>query len=141
MIKVLYVKYMQYEVCRKEKMILYSKYEELLKKTGKNSFQVSKATGIGQNTLSNWKTGRSNPKADKLKILADYFGVSIDYLACGEKASVISVDGLTDEQVDLVTELARSLQQQNKNHRVTPKSTPTPEQQELVFKVIEQFLK
>ena len=50
-------------------------------------------------------------------------------------------DGLTDEQVDLVTELARSLQQQNKNHRVTPKSTPTPEQQELVFKVIEQFLK
>ena len=70
---------MQYEVCRKEKMILYSKYEELLKKTGKNSFQVSKATRIGQNTLSNWKTGRSNPKADKLKILADYFGVSVDY--------------------------------------------------------------
>jgi hypothetical protein len=63
--------------------------------------------------------------------------LAFDYLACGEKASVISVDGLTDEQVDLVTELARSLQQQNKNHRVTP----TPEQQELVFKVIEQFLK
>ena len=40
---------------------------------------MSKATGIGQNTLSNWKTGRSNPKADKLKILADYFGVSVDY--------------------------------------------------------------
>ena len=80
-------------------------------------------------------------KTTDVTSLADYFGVSIDYLACGEKASVISVDGLTDEQVDLVTELARSLQQQNKNHRVTPKSTPTPEQQELVFKVIEQFLK
>ena len=38
---------------------LYNKYEELLKKTGKTSYQVSKDTGIGQNTLSNWKTGRS----------------------------------------------------------------------------------
>ena len=58
---------------------LYNKYEELLKKTGKTSYQVSKDTGIGQNTLSGWKSGRSNPKVDKLKILANYFGVSIEY--------------------------------------------------------------
>ena len=32
---------------------MYEKYEELLKKTGKTSYQVSKDTGIGQNTLSN----------------------------------------------------------------------------------------
>ena len=60
------------------------------------------------------KTRRSMTVGVLIPSLADYFGVSIDYLACGEKASVISVDGLTDEQVDLVTELARSLQQQNK---------------------------
>ena len=58
---------------------LYNKYVELLKKTGKTSYQVSKDTGIGQNTLSNWKTGRSKPKAEKLKILADYFGVDVCY--------------------------------------------------------------
>lgn len=58
---------------------MYKKYEELLRKTGRTSYQVSKDTGIGENILSYWKNGRSNPKVDKLKILADYFGVSIDY--------------------------------------------------------------
>lgn len=58
---------------------MYKKYEELLKKTGKTSYQVSKDTGIGGNVLSYWKSGRSQPKVDKLKVLADYFGVSVDY--------------------------------------------------------------
>lgn len=58
---------------------MYKKYEELLHKTGKTSYQVSKDTGIGQNTLSDWKTGRSQPKVDKLQILAEYFGVPVTY--------------------------------------------------------------
>ena len=63
---------------------MYEKYEELLKKTGKTSYQVSKDTGIGQNTLSNWKTGRSKPKIEKIKILADYFGVKVEDLGGAE---------------------------------------------------------
>ena len=73
--------------------------------------------------------------------MADCFGVSIDYLACGEKAEVVSVDGLTDEQMNLMTELTRALRRQNTRRRGNPKSTPTPEQQELVFKLVAQFLK
>lgn len=57
----------------------YKKYEELLQKTGKTSYQVSNDTGIGQNTLSNWKTGRSKPKVDKLLVLANYFDVPVTY--------------------------------------------------------------
>lgn len=58
---------------------MYHKYEALLKKTGKTSYQVSKDTGIAQSTFSDWKNGVSQPKADKLLILAKYFGVSIEY--------------------------------------------------------------
>lgn len=58
---------------------MYGKYEELLEKSGETSYQVSKATGIGQNTLSNWKTGRSQPKIDKLQMIADHFGVPVTY--------------------------------------------------------------
>jgi repressor LexA len=58
---------------------MYNKYEELLKQTGKTSYQVSKDTGIGENTLSQWKTGRSKPKVDKLMILAKYFNVPVTY--------------------------------------------------------------
>ena len=58
---------------------MYEKFVELLDKFNKTTYQVSKDTGIGQNVFSNWKTGRSKPKTDKLKILADYFNVSIEY--------------------------------------------------------------
>ena len=56
-------------------------------------------------------------------------------------AAVVSVDGLTDEQINLMTELTRALRRQNKSLRGNPKSTPTPEQQELVCKLVAQFLK
>lgn len=58
---------------------VYEKFVALLDKTNKTTYQVSKDTGIGQNVFSNWKAGRSVPKTGKLKILADYFGVSIEY--------------------------------------------------------------
>lgn len=58
---------------------MYKKYESLCESMGVSSYQVAKETGIAQSTLSDWKSGRSNPKLDKLKKLADYFGVSIEY--------------------------------------------------------------
>lgn len=58
---------------------MYEKFADLLDKTNKTAYLVSKDTGIAQSVLSDWKTGRSKPKADKLKILADYFGVPIEY--------------------------------------------------------------
>ena len=58
---------------------MYEKFQELLNKTGKTSYQVSKDTGISETVFSYWKSGRSKPKIDKLKVLADYFGVTIDY--------------------------------------------------------------
>ena len=64
---------------RKGGVKLYEKFAELLEKNNKTAYQVSKETGIPQSVLSDWKRGRSKPKAEKLKILADYFGVSIEY--------------------------------------------------------------
>ena len=64
---------------------VYEKFSELLEKTHKTAYRVSKDTGIPQSVLSDWKTGRSTPKADKLKIIASYFGVSVDYLLGDEK--------------------------------------------------------
>lgn len=58
---------------------MYEKFAELLAKTNKTSYQVSKDTGISETVFSYWKNGRSQPKVDKLKVLADYFGVSIEY--------------------------------------------------------------
>ena len=59
---------------------MYKRYEELCSERGVTSYQVSKDTGIAQATLSDWKTGRSKPKVDKLLKIASYFGVPIDEL-------------------------------------------------------------
>lgn len=58
---------------------MYEKFLGLLEQTGKTPYQVSKDTGISTATLTNWKQGNYQPKTDKLKILADYFGVTVDY--------------------------------------------------------------
>lgn len=58
---------------------MYKKYAKLRDKKGVTDYEVSKITGVSTSTLTNWKYGRYTPKVDKLKILADYFGVSIEY--------------------------------------------------------------
>lgn len=62
---------------------MYKKIEKLMKKKKLTQYMLAKETGIPQSCLSDWKTGRSNPKLDKLKILSDYFDVPIEYFLDG----------------------------------------------------------
>lgn len=63
---------------------MYEIYCELRDRIGVKDADVSKATGIRKSAFSDWKSGRSAPKLDKLQKIADYFGVTIDYLTTGE---------------------------------------------------------
>lgn len=58
---------------------MYYKFVKLVQKNGITPYRVAKDTGISQSSLSDWKTGRAKPKADKLLILAKYFGVTVEY--------------------------------------------------------------
>ena len=58
---------------------MYKRYVARRDKKGVTEYQVSKDTGIPKSTFSEWKSGRSKPKVEKLKILADYFGVDVGY--------------------------------------------------------------
>ena len=59
---------------------MYKVFASLLEKNHVTAYQVSKATGITESTFSDWKSGRSCPKLDKLRKIACYFQVSISYL-------------------------------------------------------------
>lgn len=63
---------------------MYEIFSKLLQKYGVTAYKVSKATGVSQSTLSDWKKGRITPKSDSLKKIADYFGVTVDYILTGE---------------------------------------------------------
>ena len=62
---------------------MYDVFEQLLQKYGVTAYKVSKETGVTQSTLSDWKRGRSTPKSENMKKIADYFGVTVDYLMTG----------------------------------------------------------
>ena len=59
---------------------MYEIFSQLLQSRGKKTADVSRATGINQTVFSEWKKGKSTPKADKLQKIAEYFGVSLAYL-------------------------------------------------------------
>ncbi|MDF2858674.1 MAG: hypothetical protein K0Q87_4525 [Neobacillus sp.] len=65
---------------------MYEIFEQLLLLNNTTAYQVSKATGISQSTLSDWKNGKITPKADKLQLIADHFNVSLEYLLGKEKS-------------------------------------------------------
>jgi repressor LexA len=57
---------------------MYETFEKLLTEHDLTAYRVAKDTGISQVVFSEWKRGKSKPKVDKLKVLADYFGVSVE---------------------------------------------------------------
>lgn len=64
---------------------MYEIFEQLLQKFGVTTAEVCKATGIGQSTISNWKNRRNLIGGKNAKLIADYFGVSVDYLMTGNE--------------------------------------------------------
>lgn len=90
---------------------MYSIFEQLLQRNNITTYKVSKDTGIAQSVFSSWKTGVSTPKTDKLQTIANYFGVSMEYLTTGkepERAEPVLTD--KDER-DISKKLNETLEQ------------------------------
>lgn len=66
---------------------MYEIFEQLLKENGVTAYRVAKETGITTATLTSWKQGKYTPKQEKMQKIADYFGVTIDYLMTGKDDS------------------------------------------------------
>ena len=62
---------------------MYEIYCKIRDLKGLKDADVVRATGITKSTFSDWKSGRSNPKTDKLSKIADFLGVSVEYLRTG----------------------------------------------------------
>lgn len=58
-------------------MALYDNVKKICSEQGISICALEREVGIGNGTISRWN--ESNPTVDKLKKVADYFGVSMDY--------------------------------------------------------------
>ena len=84
---------------------MYEVFEQLLQKFGVTTADVCKATGIGQSTMSNWKSRRNLISGKNAQLIADYFGVSVDYLMTGKEKEGEEKYYINDETASIAQEI------------------------------------
>ena len=67
-------------------MLFYDKINELCSKRGISITALAIELGLSKGTPTNWKKMTKPPRANTLKAIADYFGVTVEYLMSDEEA-------------------------------------------------------
>lgn len=81
----------------------YTYFDEILKEKGLKAIDVSRGTGIATSTLSDWKSGRTTPKSDKIMQIAEFLNVPTSRLRTGEQMT-ISIEGMDPEYYKFANE-------------------------------------
>lgn len=74
---------------------------------------LSKRLGITRSSVNAWEMGISTPSTQYIVELAEIFSVSTDYLLNISTSATVSVQGLTEDDVDLVYGLITHLRKKN----------------------------
>lgn len=90
---------------------MYEHYQKLLDEKCLKNADVSRATGISNMTLSDWKHGKTKPKTETMQKLADYLNVSVDYLVNGKEADINSE--FSPEQAELDVKISQDIELKN----------------------------
>ena len=67
---------------------MYEIYCKLKEEKGVKDADAARETDITKSTFTDWKNGRSVPGSEKMKKIAEYFGVTVDYILTGEKPEI-----------------------------------------------------
>lgn len=65
----------------------YERYCEIRDRFNYKDADVAKGANITKSTFSDWKAGRYVPKQEKLQKIADFLGISVEYLQAGEESA------------------------------------------------------
>lgn len=74
-----------------------NRIKQLRKARGLRQADVARETCIDQKTLSNYETGRTNPDSYAIVQMADFFGVTADYLLGLSDYNLKDIDALLAE--------------------------------------------
>ncbi len=84
----------------------------LRQERGLRQEELGRRVGASKQSVSNWENGNIAPSIDLLIRLADFFGVSTDYLLGRQNQRTLDADGLSDLQATHVQQLIDDLRDQ-----------------------------
>ena len=83
--------------------------QELRRDRGMTQTQLAEYVGISSDNLGRIERGQQGVSIDLLIELADFFAVSMDYIALGRKMKVDAVRSMIRSAIDTLVTLERSL--------------------------------
>lgn len=96
---------------------------------------------LSDSVLGKYESDLAVPRLTEAAAIADVLNVSLDYLACGETYRSLSLKGLSNEQVQLMFDLAAYLRQAKECKTTKNKRTrPTEEQVTLIARLLGEIM-
>ena len=74
-----------------------NRIKELREDRDLRQIDVAEKTGIDQRTLSNYETGKTNPDSYSITKLAEFYGVSCDYLLGVSDYNILDMKDVAEE--------------------------------------------
>jgi len=75
--------------------------------------ELAERLGVAKSVISYYESGDRYPSYDVLVKMAHLFHVTTDYLLDIEKVRMIDVSNLTDEEIDVVVNVIKALENKN----------------------------
>lgn len=81
-----------------------NKLKELREQTGLSQKEIAQRIGIEYQNYNKYELGINEPSIDTLKLIADYYGVSLDYL-CDHTTKAFDFGYLNEQQINLINKI------------------------------------
>ena len=78
--------------------------------------QLAKRLGVTRSSVNAWEMGISVPSTQYIVELAKFFNVSTDYLLGMEETASVSLQGLTEKDIQIVYSLIEHLRSKGANN-------------------------
>lgn len=88
-------------------MNFYDRLNALIKAKGLSQRKLEIELGLSNGAISKWK--KYSPNAEKVQMLAEYFGVTLEYLMTGEDTRYSDEDALMDVRISEDWELKEAI--------------------------------
>lgn len=88
--------------------------DNLMREKSISAYKISKDTGISDRLIGYWRNGDKLPSAENLLTIANYFGISVDYLLTGKESSA-NENQLDEIETKLISDF-RSLSPQGQDY-------------------------